>query len=357
MLGRKLFFAVVVLIALVMTGCSTKTKVALMTKLEIGSADGVSEVDSVRFFLKRKGIEDIEVVPYSDGWNPKRVKEVYKKIREDGIDIIITSHTSTCAIEMIDAVENDKNPALILTTASTTDRLSKSDDYMYRVIQDVEKEQRSIARHISSKNHEKLLVIKDTVNYGYTDPAEKYFGKYYNGAYDVMTVDAGRFEVSRLEEEMSSHDFDVAYLLIGDFQTNAGVIAQLAMKLNKDADIYYTPWMKTPHLLDTAGRSIEKSVMASHYAPRGAQGNVDWFVDSFMEEYGYVPNLMSLNVYKAMDIIHQNIEDGNKDPDSIKKSMDRMRNYDTDLGTVHFDEFGDVDMELYFIEDIKREFE
>lgn len=77
--------------------------------------DGISEVDSAKFYLKNNGIENIEIIPYNDGWDPDRIESVYKEIREDGIDIIIASHPSSCALELLELVKNDKEPVIILS--------------------------------------------------------------------------------------------------------------------------------------------------------------------------------------------------------------------------------------------------
>jgi len=328
-----------------------------MTKLESGSLVGVSEIDSAKLFLKSNGIDNMEIVPYDDGWNPERVESVYNEIREDGIDIIIASHTSSCALELLEIVKNEDDPVIVFITGSTTDRLSGANDNIYRVIQDVEKEQKSIAEYIGLQNHENVLIIRDTVNYGYTEPAIEYFKKYYDGNTNVINIEVSNFNSIDLEEQMREFQFDTVYLLIGGYQTNSGVIAQLAVKLNNEVDIYYTPWMKTPNILNTAGNSIDQSVMPSHYPPRGTDKKINSYLDSFENEYEYVPTFISLNIYKVMEIINQNIVQGNDDPTSMKSNIDRVLTFETKIGPVNFDEFGDTDSKLYFIDDIKREFE
>ncbi len=332
-MSKKLKLMALVLMLLLLSGCTSVTKIALMTKLESGSLYGISEVDSAKYYLKSN------------------------EIREDGIDIIIASHPSSCALELIELVNNEDNPVIVFVTASTTDRLSGVDDNIYRVIQDVEKEQKSIAKHISMEGYDNLLVVRDTENYGYTVPAEAYFQENYTGNMDVIDVTASEFNSSEIEGLMQRYSFDAIYLLIGNYQANSGVIAQVAVKLNNEVAIYYTPWMKTTDIIDTAGNTIYQSVMPSHYPARTIDTAVNRYIEAYKEEYDYVPTFDSLNVFKVMEVINQNLMQGKIDPVSMKKNIDNVRSYKTKLGPVDFDEFGDVEAEFFFIDDIKREFE
>jgi len=356
-MSKKLKLMALFLMLLLLSGCTSVTKIALMTKLESGSLYGISEVDSAKYYLKSNGINNIEIVPYNDGWDPERIESVYNEIREDDIDIIIASHPSSCALELLDLINKEEDPVIVFFTASTTDRLSGVDDSIYRVIQDVEKEQKSIAEYIATEEYNDLLVVRDTENYGYTEPAEEYFKKYYIGNLNVIDVHASKFNSSEIEAVMQDYSFDAIYLLIGDYQANAGVIAQVAVKLNNEVDIYYTPWMKTPDIIDTAGNTIYQSVMPSHYPARNKDEEVNSYIEAYKKEYDYVPTFDSLNVFKVMEVINQNIMQGKRDPISMKKNIDSIRSYETKLGPVNFDEFGDTETELFFIDDIKREFE
>lgn len=205
---KKLRFILFLLAILMLTGCSSTTRIAIMTKLESGSLYGISEVDSAKFYLKNNGIENIEIIPYNDGWDPDRIESVYKEIREDGIDIIIASHPSSCALELLELVKNDKAPVIIFVTASTTDKLSGVNDNIFRVIQDVEQEQKSIAEHIAKEKYKDLLVIRNVENYGYTDPAIAYFDEYYDGNINVIDVSTSNIDLAEIKEAMEEYGSD-----------------------------------------------------------------------------------------------------------------------------------------------------
>jgi len=139
-----------------------KVKIAIMTKLESGSIVGVSEVNAARMFIEEKGIKNIELIPFDDTWEPDKTVKAYEAVKKSGIKIIITSHTSSCAMAISDMVNRDK--ILMFVTGAATDKLSDSDDYIIRNIQDVRQEQKIIADYIKSRNISSLLIIKDKEN-------------------------------------------------------------------------------------------------------------------------------------------------------------------------------------------------
>jgi len=136
------FILIVVPMAL-LCGCRKKVPVAIMTKLESGSIVGSSEINASKLFLEDNNINDIEIVPLDDGWNPAKAVTAYKELNRRGIRLLITSHTSICAIALEKLINRDH--VLSFVTGATTDTLTDKNDYIIRNIQDVESEQKSIS--------------------------------------------------------------------------------------------------------------------------------------------------------------------------------------------------------------------
>lgn len=335
---------------------SNKTiKVAVMTVLESGSIVGSSEIDALRLYIKEHNIKNVEIIPFNDGWDPEKIPEVYKEIRKQGINIIFTSHTSTCAIELKKLTDLEKDDVIVFVTGSTTDELSNIDDNNIRVIQDVEKEQMSIANYINSFNYRKLMIIRDLDNNRYTEPALKYFLKNYTGDYEYMDISIKNINTQEIEDKLRDTSFDSLYTLIGGNQTASGTIGQLAYIINPDVTIYFTPWNNASTILETSGESINSSVMANHYDVFDNEG-VKEMISNFKDEYGYPPTYNSVHLYRAFDIFMQTIKDGKRTPTEMKKYIINKGEFETPFGNINFNEFGDTDMDLYFIHDIRKAF-
>lgn len=346
---RKIILSVfAITLGICSCGNPVKTKIALMTKLEAGSAVGRSEINATKIFIEKYKANDIDVVFYDDAWNPDKTIEAYKKLRKDRIDIIITSHTSACAVGIKEMINHDR--VFTLVTGATTNLLSGNDDYIFRNIQDVDLEQKSIASYMNRKGYKNLLVLQDMDNEAYTTPARNFFQKYYVAPVYFYEISISKVDSLYIERLFRNRTFSALYLLIGGYKVTAGTIAQLVRKMSPSIPIYYTPWMKSPELIDTAGLSLNGSIIPSHYPPSGENIAVDSYISLHKEKYGFIPTFISLNVYSALQILYEAISNGNKTPDSIKKYILHKRKFHTDFGDVVFNDFGDVEKDLFFTE-------
>ncbi len=356
-MNKRKISGIVITAIILLSGCSgdKKVKIALMTKLESGSIIGVSEANAAKMFIEEKRVKNIEIVPFDDGWEPDKTVKAYEAVRRSGINIIVTSHTSSCAVAISNAVNRDK--VLMFVTGSATDRLSDKDDYIIRNIQDVRFEQKNIAEYIKTLNISSLLLIRNIENPAYSEPSLRYFRDYYkSGKMIVLDVKLSKFDPEQLAGKVKNLKFDALYLLIGGYKTAAGSIAQLVNNIRPHIPIVYTPWIKTPAIIETAGDSINNSIFPSIYQQRSLNPGVDLHFRKYRDKFKSTPTFISLNVYSALQILQSAIDRGHKDPDSIKEYIKSVRTFRTDFGTMTFNRFGDTELPFYFITDIRQEF-
>lgn len=330
--------------------------IAIMTKLESGSIVGTSEFNAGKLFLEERGIKDVVLAPFNDDWQPQKVAEAYGEVKRRGIRILVTSHTSACALAIKDQVNADH--VLTFVAGATTDALSGQDDYILRNIQDVQLEQKAIADYVSAMPVKRVVILQDECNSAYTTPAAKYFGQHLQGKeVRVVAMSTDSLDAGALQGQLGQEPFDLVYLIVGGYRSNAaGALAQIALQANPDAVVMLTPWVKSPILVEAAGSAIGRCILPSHYPPRGQNSNVDAYVDSYKKRFGYAPTFISLNVYRALEILYQAIQSGCREPDAIKQYVLTQKTFETRFGPITFDAFGDTTMPLYFVTDISREF-
>lgn len=354
---KRVGWLLIVALAWAGAGCRREESIpiAVMTKLQSGSLVGTSEINAARMFLADHNIRSIRIVPIDDGWDPQRVKAAYDEVRKQGIRLLITSHVSTCAVVIRDEINRDR--VLTFAAGATTDQLSRRDDYIFRPIQDVQSEQESIADFLNRLPPQSLLIVRDVDNPGYTEPALAHFRRNVRKA-DVRLIDIhmDRLDLPALEKQMRERDFTILYLIIGGYKSASGGIAQLASRIHPGLTVVYTPWMKTPAMLETAGDTIARSIFPSHYPPRPQSAAIDRYIRTFQERYKYAPTFISINVYTSLQILSQAIDRGYRDSEAIRAWLLRQRTFTTDFGVVRLDEYGDTRQPLYFITDLRKEF-
>jgi ABC-type branched-subunit amino acid transport system substrate-binding protein len=245
---------------------------------------------------------------------------------------------------------------VVLVTGATTDKLSGLEDQIIRTIGDVREEQQAMAEWVSSRNFSSILVARDTDNWAYTEPAIEAFADAAGPArLRVVDVSVSAPDPAGLRAAMALEPFDLLYLLIGGSQTIAGTFAQLGRSLQPECAVLFTPWLKTPALLETAGPALDGAWIPAYYPARGEDPEVDAYIDRFRSLYGYTPNFISLNVYAAVELVLQNIAAGRREPSAIRQALSGAQ-WSTSFGTLLFDSFGDVKRPLYMIDDIAGEF-
>lgn len=354
---KSVFLFLLLLIILSTSSCRKEEplKVAVMTVLESGSIIGSSEIDALRLYLKENDVKNIEIIPFNDGWDPLRVPAVYQEIREAGIDIIITSHTSTCAVVLKELTDLEQDEVLVFITGSTTNLLTGIDDNNIRLVQDVSREQKSIADNINSYNFNNLLIVRDLYNINYTEPALRFFTEHYKGQFEIIDFSIQDIKIHEIEKEMEKKDFDAVYTLIGGNQSVSGTMAQLGYIKNPEAKIFFTPWNNATTVVETSGEAIKNVEMANHYSIFSDE-SVKGYMEAFKAEFGYLPTYNSLHLYKTIDIIHQVNEMGIKNPSDIKAYIIETKVFETPFGRHVFDEYGDTEMDLHFIQNAKEAF-
>ena len=336
-------------------GCKRKVPIAIMTKLEAGSIVGTSEINASKLFLEDNSINNIEIVPLDDGWNPEKAVKAYAELKKRGIRLLITSHTSNCAIALAPYINSDH--VLAIVAGATTDKLTDKNDYIIRNIQDVESEQISISEYINGLPGNSVIIIRDTDNDAYTGPAMRYFRNHLKKQIiGIIEISIRKFNINEISNLVRGGNAAIAYLLIGGYNVAAGNIAQAIYNANANTRIVFTPWMKTPMILDTLGDAVNSSIMPSQYPPRIPGGAIDRYFKRFKKRFGYSPTYISLNVYTALEILHDAISAGYTEPDDIKRYIITKKKFKTRFNTVVFDKEGDMNAPLYFITDLSREF-
>lgn len=358
-LNYKIVFILLVLTMVILTNCSPTEplKVAVMTKIDAGSLVGKSNLDIINHYVDKHDVTEIEFVFFDDGWDLEKIPEVYAEIRAQGIDIILTRHTSTGALELKKYTDKELDEVLVFITGSTTDQLTGFDDNNIRVIQDVAIEQTSIADQILGDEINNLLIIRDLDNHQYTEPALKYFTEHYDSNYEVLDISISSVNVVEIEKIMRKYDYDGVYTLIGGNAKIIGALAQMAWQVNHDVKIYFTPWSRATDVLSTAGPAIDQCIMASHFPSRNDSIIISEFLEAFNDQFGYIPEYNILTLYMAVDLLHKAVEEGNRTAKDVKNWIINEKVIDTPLGEVTLDEYGDTDFGLYFIEDIMKEYE
>jgi len=321
-----------------------------------GAVVGSSEISAADLFLEEHKSSLIQPVPVDDQWNPDKTAAVVREAMNKGINFFISTHPSKCAVACIHLFTEPS--ALLINTASTSPALSGKDDYFLRIVADGELEQRAIARFVITLPGKRLLLLQDSGNLPYTDPAFKYFSEELKSK-DKWEIVHRKLAVSDFNPQefhaLMSENFDAIYILAGSFQAAIGNIAQLFHYYHPESPIILTPWARSPAILEIAGSAISRIILPTQYPSRSDDPAFDLYFRRFNDRFGYEPHSMAIGVRQALELLEQAFSKGYKTPEAVKKYLLSIPVHQTSLGPIAFDRYGDVSQKFYFIHDVEKE--
>lgn len=331
-------------------------QVGLVAWMTSGAVVGSSEMNAGELFLEEHPDTRIRLVAVDDEWDPARTPGVIADAMARGVRFFISTHPSNCAVASLDLFKDGQ--ALMLNTASTSPVLTGRDDFLLRVTPDAVAEQRAIARQVAGWPGRRLLVLQDSSNLAYTDPAF--------GAFAAELAATGQWQIDRRklmvpafrpdeERALMAGPYDALYILAGSYQTAIGNIAQLFSGLHPEAPILLTPWARSPAILDTMGDAIAGVVLASQHPSRHADPALNDYFRRFRHRFDYEPHAMTIELRQALELLDEAFRQGDETPAAVKRHLLSVAAHQTSLGPIRFDAFGDVTGNLHFLRDLQQE--
>lgn len=205
---------------------------------------------------------------------------------------------------------------------------------------------------------ERLLVLQDTSNLAWTDPAFAVFSGAL-GAAGRWTIVQHKLRVAEFQpaelSELLAAPFDALYILAGTFMPPIGSLAQLFHRYHPQAPILLTPWARSPAVLEQAGDAIDRVILIGHYGSRQDDPAVNDYLRRFYTRFGYTPQGMTLGTRQALELLDQAFAQGYDTPEAVKRYLLSTPVHQTSLGPIAFDRYGDVTAGFHTLTDLRRE--
>lgn len=315
-----------------------------------------TDVNAQDLYLEEHPHSRIRPVQLYYEFNPEPAVAAIQKALQQGVRFFVTTQNSASALATLSLFEDAR--ALVINTTSTSPALTGRDDFFLRIIPDARREQRAIAREVQRLSGSRLLVVQDTGNLPYTDPAFAVFADELRagGRWRIVhrPLDVAAYKPSELRALMAQ-DHDVLYILAGSYLPAIGNITQLFHHYHPAAPILLTPWARSPGILEKAGDAVDRIVLPAHFGPRRLIASLDDYYRRFHQRFGFEPLATAIGVRQALELLDQAFAQGHDTPAKVKQYLLGRPIHQTSLGRIAFDPFGDVSGDLYFLRDPRLE--
>ena len=315
-----------------------------------------SDMDAARFYFEENPDSRMQLKELFYDFNPKHSPEGFEAAMAADVEFFVTTQPSSIMTASSHLFQS--SPALLINTSATSPTMSAKNDRILRIVADSIHEQQAIARYIDKLPGTRLLVLQDSDNTQYTDPAFKHFMAELSvsGKWQV-THEKFRFETFNPNafEALMAGPFDALYVLGGDFQASMGNLVQLFYQYHPDAPIILTPWARSDAIYETAGPALEQMVLLGHHPAKADDPAIEDYLNRFSARYGYQPMAMALMVRQALELLEQAFAAGHTTPEAVKEYLLSQPRLQTSLGVIELDTFGDAKQGLFPIRDLGQE--
>ncbi len=321
-----------------------KSKIAIITNFSgPNGGTGISLISSMDQTFKNLGFNNYDFIIANDSWNPKKIEKALDKVLSYNPDVIVLGTTSTALLQIFDKLETLNKP--IISLSSTTTKITSLDDNLFSFALNLRDEQKQIAEYFNKKRWDKIIVIRETSNYKYTEPALLNFKKFYNGkienTFEFESKNLNINSLLKFTDNLPS-EIDAFYFLVG-YSFETGIIIQLLRKNFKNTPIILTPWASENYEI-FAGRFLNNIIIA-HYFDIVGDKKLRELVREHRKVFKTSPTVLSLlgreSVYFINDVYRAY---GSLKLKSFKKFLitKKAENY-------YLDKYGDSRRRLFFI--------
>jgi branched-chain amino acid transport system substrate-binding protein len=281
--------------------------------------------------------------------DPRQAPVEIKQAMDQGIRFFVNTQASSLAVECLTLFDSDR--ALSINISATSTRLSDRDDYFLRLIPDLRREQIAVARSVARLPGRRLLVLQDTSNLAYTDPALNVFRQElarHGGSWQlqVKRLRFTDYQPTQLQAVLEQ-PFDGLYVLGGSFLPSIGNMAQQFHHAHPQAPIMLTPWARSAVVLSHSGDAAKRILQTSPYPDVARDQRLRSYLDRFRSRFGYEPYAMSIGTRQALELLDQAFARGHRSPKAVKSYLLSQPVHHTSLGTIRLNRFGDSQNQLY----------
>lgn len=275
-----------------------------------------------------------------DACDPKQAVAVANKFVNQGVVFVAGHFCSSTSIPASDVYAEEG--VLQISPASTNPQLTERGlDNVFRVCGRDDQQGSYAANYVvENKIGSKIAVLHDKSAYGKGLADEFVKGLEAHGVEPVMyeAITQGDKDFTALITKMKDLGVDVVYL--GGYHTEAGLIVRQMAEQGLDAQFISGDALVTDEFWQITGETGQGTLMTFSPDPRKNPAAAE-VVKRFQEE-GYDPEGYTLYTYAAIQVFAQAAEKaGSLDLDALIETL-RNETFDTVLGTIDFDEKGDV---------------
>lgn len=269
--------------------------------------------------------------------------QVDQELIDAGVAAIIGHMTSAMSVAVVPLMNQHK--MLLLSPTTSTDQLSRVDDYFFRVCPGNRTQTDQLADYIVHKaQFRKIAVVYDLSNRAFSETMCANFTPTFEqlGGSVVATITFTSGEaISYLElaQTLLKAGSDGLFIIAGALDT--AMLCQQVRKLNPEIPIISSAWAFTPDLIQHGGAAVEGIIVSESFYQESQEANYVRFQTQFRERFGKEPEFAGTFGYEAAQVLFTAFAE-NSDPRQLKLTLLKIPVFPGLQGDISFDPYGDT---------------
>lgn len=290
----------------------------------------------------------LELVTADDQQNPATASITFDRLRQAGVVLIVGPMTSAMAMAMV-PLANAAGLTMISPTV-TTSALTGQDDQFFRVISSTREYAQASARfHAQVGRRLRLAAVLDLSNAAYTERwLDDFESEFRRLGGQVITHEGYRYQPGMSFGDLARRALagqpDGLLLLTG--AVDAAQMLQQVRKLQPALPVMTAEWAATEQLLELAGVAADGVVAAQFLDRDDGSPAYRSFSLSYRQRFGNPSGFADLAAFDAMQVALQALA-LQRNGESIKQTLLRVRSFKGTQQTVSFDNFGDAVRQIH----------
>ena len=281
----------------------------------------------------------IELLYEDSKYDPKEGVLTYHRLRDiNNISITITL-SSPVSLAISPLANQDK--VLQMAIVASTPEYTSEGDFTFRTSARADVEDTELAKAVVPRyKNIALLYNNNERGIGHRDAIKPEIESLGGEIVAEEVIDPEATDFRTQLTKIKGKNPEAIYLLTE--YKNAGLILKQAKELGIVVQWFATRSIQKEEVLEIAGDAAEGVIYTYGFDPELDKSAIKNFVENYRTKYGGIPDYIAAEAYDGLKLIAKSLNKCGIDAECMKNDLLNTKNYPGVLGSLTFDENGDV---------------
>lgn len=293
----------------------------------------------------------LELIVEDDKNSVKGALEADAQLIESGVVSIIGHMTSSQTVGVESYIRNHQVP--LISPTSSSPLLSGKKDYIFRLNPSSDKSAAVMGSYAYSHLKKKrVALLYDIKNQAYSLPYALSFIKSFKaqgGSVPLQFNFSSDEGVNWREIVEFIGEYDVSAVTVVASAADTAAFAKTKQEFGKAWKVYASGWAHTQRLLEIGGAAVDGMVFIESFNPKSSRPAFEGFKSSYVEQFGYQPQFAAAQGYESVLFLSEGLRRKSDYNGNLIEALQSIRSIDGLMGTLRFDENGDVKRPYFVI--------